>query len=200
MASSACFANRPRRGWRAPPRRLRFADVGRILLLFILVPLVEFLLLGRISEALGFVNTIMLVVVTGIVGGWLAKLEGLRVLAQWQGALGEGRMPEEGVLGGVVLLLGAVLLITPGVLTDGFGLLMLLPATRRWFTEGVVRPWLARRVADGAVRVQTVREVNLGGIDPFDDPFERDEAAQQRHLSAGARVIEAEYEVSRVDD
>ncbi len=187
-------------GWRTVARRLRLASVGRFLLIFIVVPLVEFMLLSRISEALGFINTVMLVIVTGMVGGWLAKLEGLRVLEQWQGALGAGRMPEEGVLGGMMLLLGAVLLITPGVLTDGFGLLMLLPTTRRLFTERVVRPWVEQKVAEGSVHVQSVSEVNLGGIDPFSDPFASEEAQQARQIAARSRVIEAEYEVTRVDE
>ena len=126
---------------------------------------------------------------TGIVGGWLAKLEGLRVLAQWQGALGEGRMPEEGVLGGVVLLLGAVLLITPGVLTDGFGLLMLLPTTRRWFTEGVVRPWLEQRVAehDAALVVPHVHHVEAVRGEP---EREHDGAPARRHLDPPPRCGE----------
>jgi UPF0716 protein FxsA len=174
--------------------------VGRILLIFILVPLVEFLLLARISEALGFFNTVMLVITTGVVGGWLAKVEGLRVLSEWQRALGAGRMPEEGVLGGVMLLLGAVLLITPGVLTDGFGLLMLLPSTRRFFTDRVIRPWLERRVAEGSVHVRTAGGVNLGGIDPFSDPFAHAAAEREHRMSEQSQVIDAEYEVIKTGD
>ena len=124
--------------------------------LFVVVPLTEFLILSRVSEALGFANTVALVLLTGVLGGWLAKLEGLRVLSQWQGALSQGRMPEEGVVGGVLLFVGSILLVTPGVMTDAFGLLMLIPLTRKAFAQRVVSPWLEAKIAQGSVRVGSV--------------------------------------------
>jgi UPF0716 protein FxsA len=124
----------------------------RLFLLFTIVPLLDLLLLLRIGEVLGTGPTIGLVIATAIVGAALAKSEGLRVLRQWQRAIAEGRIPEEGVLSGVLVLVGGVLLVTPGVVTDAVGLALLFPPTRRVVAEQV-RRWTARQIRRGTVHV-----------------------------------------------
>jgi UPF0716 protein FxsA len=138
--------------------------VGKLLLLFILVPLLDAWLLFKVAGVLGFVETLALVIFTGVLGAWLFKLEGTRTWGKWQQSLAEGRMPEEGVLGGVMLLLGGALLVTPGVITDAVGLLLLLPPTRRLIAK-LLRPRLKRLVKDKATRVvesPNVRVVTFG--------------------------------------
>ena len=112
-----------------------------LLLLFILVPLVELYLLTLIAQATSFWWAVALTVVTGIVGGSLAKREGLRVWYRWQQSLAQMQVPEEGVVGGLLVLVGGVLLITPGVLTDVVGFLLLVPAAR-----GLVASAIRKRV------------------------------------------------------
>ena len=128
--------------------------MGKFVLLFTVVPLVELYLLTLLGEAMGFWNTVLLVVVTGLVGGWLAKLEGRRVWHKWQQSLSAGKLPEEGVVGGVLLLVGGVLLVTPGVLTDLTGLLLLIPPTRALIANKLVRPWLKGRMVARSARVE----------------------------------------------
>ena len=111
--------------------------------MFIVVPLVEALLLAKIGAALGWANTIVLVILTGIVGAWLFKLEGGRAWRKWQESLAQGRTPEEGVLGGLLLLLAGALLVTPGVITDGVGLALLFGPTRRMLSA-----WLMPQITD----------------------------------------------------
>ena len=132
--------------------------LGKLLLLFTIVPLVELYLLLLIGDLLGFWPTVAIVLVTGMLGAWLAKQEGLRVLRKWQASLAEGRMPEEGVLGGVLVLVGGVLLVTPGVLTDVTGLLLLLPPTRK-LVANAVRARFEKKVREGSVRVVTLHDV-----------------------------------------
>lgn len=124
----------------------------KLLALFTIVPLVELALLIFIGERVGLWPTVGLVFVTGGLGAWLAKREGLRVLREWQASLARGQMPEEGVLGGLLVLVGGVLLITPGVVTDLTGLLLLLPPTRR-LVAARVRKAVERRIGDGSIRV-----------------------------------------------
>jgi UPF0716 protein FxsA len=128
--------------------------MGRLLLLFTVVPLVELYLLLYVGRFLGVGPTVALVFLTGIVGAGLAKAEGFRVLRRWQSALAAGRMPEEGVLDGLLVLVGGVLLVTPGVLTDALGLALLVPVSRKLIAR-VVRRVVERRVARGDVRVMT---------------------------------------------
>jgi UPF0716 protein FxsA len=126
--------------------------VGKLFLLFAALPLVDLWLLLRIGDALGFWSAVALVVATGALGAWLARAEGARVLEGWRRALSEGRLPEEGVLSGALVLAGGLLLVTPGVVTDVLGLALLFPPSRR-IVAAALRRWLSRRIAEGRIRV-----------------------------------------------
>ena len=139
-----------------------------LFLAFTLIPLLELYLLLFIARYVGFLPTVGLVLVTGLIGALLAKKEGLRVVRRWQQSLAQGRMPEEGLVGGLLVLVGGVLLVTPGVLTDVAGFLLLLPPTRRVIAARVRRA-LERRMADGTVRVTTFQSGPFPG-GPFDPP------------------------------
>ena len=121
----------------------------RLLLLFTVIPLVELYLLIEVGSIIGGLNTILLVVVTGVAGAFLAKLEGLRTLGQIQRNLSQGIVPAEEMLDGVIILVAGLLLITPGILTDAFGFLMLIPFTRNAFKR-----WLRRRFDRASARVR----------------------------------------------
>jgi UPF0716 protein FxsA len=110
-----------------------------LVVLFVLVPAVELYLLTLLVRATSFWVAVTLALGTGVLGGTLAKREGLRVWRRWQEALQQGRVPDEGVIGGVLVLVGGVLLISPGVLTDVVGLLLLIPVTRRFVAERIRR-------------------------------------------------------------
>jgi UPF0716 protein FxsA len=101
-----------------------------IVLLFIVLPFVELSLLIEIGSRIGPLNTIGIVVATGILGGYLAKREGLIVWRRFQAKLAMGGLPGDEILDGVIVLASGALLITPGVITDFVGLLGLLPPTR----------------------------------------------------------------------
>ncbi|HSN97538.1 MAG TPA: FxsA family protein, partial [Candidatus Nanopelagicales bacterium] len=95
--------------------------MAKLVLLFTLVPLVELWLLLAIGRAIGFWPTVGIAVGTAFLGAALAKHEGRRVLATWTESLAAGRIPDEGLTGGVLVLLGAALLVSPGVITDLVG-------------------------------------------------------------------------------
>jgi UPF0716 protein FxsA len=127
---------------------------ARLLSLMVLVPVVELALLIQIGRSVGLVPTIVLVVSTGAAGAWLARAEGLRVLYAFQREAMSGRLPGKSLLDGACVLVGGVMLVTPGVLTDLFGLALLLPASRRWIQRRVVAA-LERRIREGSLRVVT---------------------------------------------
>jgi UPF0716 protein FxsA len=141
---------------------------------FTVIPLVELYLLLVIGRHVGALPTVVLVLITGLVGALLARKEGLRVVRRWQQSLARGRMPEEGILGGLLVLVGGVLLVTPGVLTDLVGFLLLLPPSRRWIARRLRRV-LERRIAQGTVRVTTFQSGPFPGGpfgSPPEEPFE----------------------------
>ena len=94
------------------------------------VPVVEFFLLSEISDRLGFVTTVWLVILTGVVGASLAKREGISVLRKIQADSIRGIQPGKALTEGLLILIGGILLITPGVLTDIVGLIFIFPITR----------------------------------------------------------------------
>jgi UPF0716 protein FxsA len=125
---------------------------ARLALLFVLVPLAELALLVRLGQFLGLWPTLGLVVATGFAGAALARAEGLRAVRRVQAELAEGRVPGTALLDGLGILVGGALLLTPGLLTDVAGFLLLLPPTRRWL-RGRVQRALERRVESGDLRV-----------------------------------------------
>ncbi len=157
--------------------------MARLFLLFTLLPLAELYLLIGIGERVGFLPTLLGVIVVGALGAALARREGFRVLREWQDALAQGRMPSEGVLGGMLVLVGGVLLVTPGVLSDVIGLVLLFPPTRRLVARAV-HDRLERSIARGTVRV-------YGGGVGFDGGFPP--------RRAGVEVIDVDGEVVEVD-
>ncbi|MBI5789581.1 MAG: membrane protein FxsA [Candidatus Schekmanbacteria bacterium] len=102
----------------------------KLLLLFTILPLVELSILIKVGGQIGALNTIALVLVTGIIGTLLAKTQGMALLRRVQNELGQGRLPAEELLNGVFILTGGVLLLAPGFLTDILGIIFLIPITR----------------------------------------------------------------------
>ena len=116
----------------------------RLLAAFILIPLVELVLLLKVAEQTGVGTTLAIVIVTGILGSMLARREGLRAWIRFQSALAEGRMPSQEIQDGLMIVFAGALLLTPGLLTDGFGFLLLLPAGRRLIRTTLLRRYVRR--------------------------------------------------------
>lgn len=121
------------------------------------MPFLDLFLLVPVGRAIGLGPLLGLVVAMGFLGAMFAQSQGRRVLNEWQSALAQGRVPEEGIVGGVLTLVGALFLITPGILTDVVGLVLLTPLRKP--IAGLVSRYLARQVASGNVRVVSSRSV-----------------------------------------
>ena len=126
--------------------------MGRLLLLFIAVPLVELVLLIEIGQRIGTLATIGLIMGTGIVGASLARQQGISTLARLRKDLDDGRLPAEPIVDGVLILIAAAVLITPGVLTDLVGFLCLVPACRQ-VLKRYLKGRFERAVREGTVGV-----------------------------------------------
>jgi len=120
---------------------------GILLSSFIVILLLEFAVLIEIGSRWGTLPTLMLTFGTGIVGAYLARLEGLRILYRIQRKFQQGSMPTEELLDSLLVLISGVVLITPGLLTDIAGLILLLPVLRypiKAFIKRRVQSWLSR--------------------------------------------------------
>jgi UPF0716 protein FxsA len=135
--------------------------VGRLLFLFLVLPLVELYLLFWVAQhILGAAGTIGLILLTGLVGVVLVKHQGLRTLRRIQEDLAAGLMPTARLFDGLCILLGGALLLTPGLLTDLAGLLLLVPWTRAVIKEIIRRNFLAR-IARARPRSEIYREFHV---------------------------------------
>jgi UPF0716 protein FxsA len=112
---------------------------AKLALLFVIVPLVELALLVRLGGGIGFWPTIGIVIVTGVAGAALARIAGVQVLVQIRRELRAGRMPVAHMLDGLLVLIGGLVLLTPGLLTDVFGFALLVPWSRRRFRNALRR-------------------------------------------------------------
>ena len=126
--------------------------MGRLLLLFLIVPIVELYLLIEIGQRIGTVSTLALIFLTALLGSALARRQGLGVLRRMQAEMGQGRLPASPMVDGVLILLAGAVLITPGVLTDFVGFLVLIPATRGWI-KAYLWKRIERAVKQGPARV-----------------------------------------------
>lgn len=105
--------------------------LSRLLLLFILVPILELIIIVQLGRYVGLGYTLATVVVLGFLGALIAKQQGLRTLFRIKDDLAHGRLPAQELIEGLLILVGAVLLITPGLLTDAVAFFFLIPATRK---------------------------------------------------------------------
>ena len=101
-----------------------------LVILFIVVPIAELALLIQVGQAIGVWWTILLLVADAILGSWLLRTQSRAAWRRFNEALGGGRVPHREVVDGVLVIFGGVLLVTPGFITDIFGLLFLFPPTR----------------------------------------------------------------------
>ncbi len=113
-----------------------------LVLLFIVVPIVEIYVIIQVGEAIGALWTIALLVADSILGSVLMGAQGRAAWRRFNDAIARGRVPAREVLDGVLVIFGGALLLTPGFVTDIFGLAFLLPPTR-----AVIRRLLVGRFA-----------------------------------------------------
>jgi len=132
----------------------------RLFLLFTITPIVELYLLIRIGGAIGVLPTIAIVVLTGLIGAWLARMEGARAWRDLRRSLSGAQFPGDAILNGVSVFIGGAFLLTPGVLTDILGIALLVPATRRPILR-IVRERFRKRLerrGDGEIEVRYWRQ------------------------------------------
>ena len=127
--------------------------LGRLALLFVIVPLLELALLIQMGQWVGYWPTIGLVVFTGVAGAWLARMQGLRTMWRLRHDLANGRVPGQAIMDGMAVLAGGALLLAPGILTDLIGFGLLFPGTRHAIQRRIMAR-LERHIREGAVRVK----------------------------------------------
>lgn len=124
----------------------------KLLVMFVFVPVFELFILIYAGQTIGIAPTIGLIILTGIAGAWLARSQGLEIIRRIQLELDNGQMPSFTLIDGALILVGGVLLLTPGFFTDALGFSFLVPGTRKiWQT--LITVWLEKQVKNGSVTI-----------------------------------------------
>ena len=145
------------------------SGMGRLLLLFLVIPIAELALLIEIGRHIGTLATVALIFVTALLGSYLARQQGLSVLRNMQTEMARGRLPAGSIIDGVLILLAGAVLITPGILTDVFGFLILVPGTRR-LLKAFLWKRLEKAVKQGTARVHVHFDEGSGPYPPPPEP------------------------------
>ncbi len=126
--------------------------LGRLILLFTVVPIVELYILIQIGNEIGVFNTIMIVFITGVVGAVLAKSEGRQIIGNIKQDMAMGKMPGDELINGLCVLVGGAMLLTPGIFTDAFGFVLVIPFTRIFLIKSIKRK-IKSMITEGTVNV-----------------------------------------------
>lgn len=154
-------------------------------LLFIIIPLIELYFILVVGGAIGAFWTVMLVIITAVVGVNLLRVQGMKTLAKAQRNMARGQIPAMEMMEGIALAVAGVLLITPGFITDAIGFLCLIPASR----QAIIRYIMTK----GKVQARFTKDSNS---------FQSEQQYQPKSGRAGSsettppkvgRTIEGEY-------
>lgn len=126
--------------------------LSKLLLLFILVPILELFIIVWLGKYIGLGYTLATIVILGLIGALIAKQQGLRTLFRIKDDLARGQLPAQELIDGLLILVGSALLITPGLLTDALAFFFLLPATRE-LIKLLLRRKLEKMIKTGQIKL-----------------------------------------------
>ena len=127
--------------------------MGKLFLLFVIMPIMEIAVLIHVGDIIGGWNTVLLVILSAMIGAYLVKREGVATLAQAQVKIAQGQVPAEEIGAGLLLLIAGVLLVTPGFITDILGLLLtIFPSSIPYSTVPFLVPQSSPTLLDTSYR------------------------------------------------
>lgn len=160
--------------------------IGFLIFAFTVIPVLELYLLFQAGAVIGGWETIGIVILTGVVGAYLAKYQGQSVLIEIQTKLNQGDLPANHMIQGLLIFGGGLLLLTPGFMTDLLGFSMVLPGTRH-----LISAWLQKHFRNKIHTQGSVKFYTFGG-----GGFERSPWKQKQDVprQVNPDVIDADFE------
>ncbi|WP_417335693.1 FxsA family protein [Halobacteriovorax marinus] len=163
-----------------------------LVLLFTVIPAIEIYLLFSIGAQIGGLNTLAVVILTGIVGASLAKSQGLAILASIQNDLNRGSLPTNQLMHGLLVFGGGLLLLTPGFLTDIMGICMVFPGTRHILTA-FLKGYFEKAIKSGNIKFGASSFGGGFSYQSKSNPFEQEQFSKRTNREVEPGVFEAEF-------
>ncbi|MGB1263427.1 MAG: FxsA family protein [Cognaticolwellia sp.] len=163
-----------------------------LFVLFIIIPIIEISVLMQVGTALGVWPTIAIVIFTAWLGAKYVRQQGLSTLNSVQSKMAQGQMPSDEIVTGLMLLVAGVLLVTPGFVTDFFGLSLLIPAVRHAIAGSVK----AHMPTNGSSQHFQFHQHSHSNVDNADDFSPSQESPFQEHIKPPHKgeTLEGEFE------
>ena len=162
-----------------------------LFLLFIVVPIIEIAVLMQVGELIGAWPTVAIVIITAWLGAKNVKTQGIATVQNLQNKMAQGEAPSEEIVAGLLLLVAGVLLVTPGFVTDAFGLSLLIPQVRLGLVKSVQKHITMQTIGASGF---TYTSYSNQTQQPFEQPEQEDSYEQaKQHIHQG-KTIEGEYE------
>ena len=158
-------------------------------IIFLIVPILEIAVFVLVGQQIGLGLTLLLILVTAIIGVYLLRRQGFELLEQIREDVNAGRVPAAAMAHGVLVLVAGVLLLTPGFVTDSIGFLLFVPGVRNWVWR-VVAPMFFSRLSgswsrwpgsiDGGAGGSPTRDGSVIDLtaDPKSDQTDRNDPAR----------------------
>lgn len=169
---------------------------GLVAVLCVAVPLFELLVIVKVADAIGFGSTIVLLIGVALVGTWLLLRQGLATWQAVRASLAQGRMPATELIDAALLFAAAVLLLTPGFLTDFVALFLVFPGTRALARNAMKRffdLWIGKRLGLAGTAGRGIYEANVSSVrrkggtaTPLEDPSPQLPAAERPDDEVGS--------------
>jgi len=162
-------------------------------ILFTGIPALELYLLFKVGAQIGALNTIFIIIGTGILGASLARSQGMALLGKIQNDINQGKIPASEIIQGFCVFGGGLLLLTPGFVTDMLGFCMIIPGTRS-FMAFFIRKMIERGVKNGNVQFNFFQ---AGSTNPFQNKNNQSRDifdAQYHETTKNDDIISVEYE------
>ena len=178
------------------------------LILFVAMPIIEIAVLLRIGSALGWLPTLAIVILTAVLGTIMLRQQGLATLNTARRRMNSGEMPAQQILEGVILMIGGVMLLTPGFVTDALGFACLVPFSRRWLAAKIAARSVVGFGGMGGINIGSTSGISPGDAksgahgDSANSPYHAPDTAHGRPPTADRKsagdVIDGDFH--RIDD
>lgn len=150
-------------------------------ILFLAIPIAEIYLLIQVGSIIGAFPTIFLVVGTAVLGAFLLRQQGLSTLTRFQNNMATGQLPASEMMEGVLLIIGGALLMTPGFVTDAFGFLCLIPASRKLIVHFLIKRSIVKMSGASASYSSRTRHTQEEDSSIFEGEFTEKEDDRIEH-------------------
>jgi UPF0716 protein FxsA len=124
----------------------------KLFFLFTLIPVIELALLIEIGSQIGVLNTVVIVILTAIVGAYMVRTEGIGVMYRIQKNMKDGMFPGEELISGAMILVAGALLLTPGFFTDIIGFLMVIPVSRKYIGD-IIKKYIEKKMSNDEIHI-----------------------------------------------